>query len=149
MDKIWLVLATNKYSTDDSEKNTVICRTKEEAIKHFKSLSKSYLEQAKSKYKDTYNLEDISSFEDYSKRADEYGDTILVNFKDSENEKLLYTYNTMYDECDEPYTEEFIIHMYACVPGERHFTLLSVLDKDENKSNVDDFYQTLLSEEIE
>lgn len=142
MEKIWLVIGINTYSYDDTEMNTIICKTKEEALIKFNELSLQYLSSAKETYSSKYSVDADLSFSDYKSIAFNSGDIISVSCDlEKDEDKLLYIVNNFrknigYDE------ETFVVHMYPCVFGERDFSILSPIFGEEK--SAEDFYKSLV-----
>lgn len=145
MDKVWLIVNVNTYSYDETEVNTILCKTEEDVLEKFNELSLYYLSSSKQDYANRYNVSEDLSFCEYEKIAFNNGDSISIGcLLDNGDDKTLsiinkYKTNKGYDE------ETFIIHMYPCIFGEREFSVLApVCDKDNKKQEVENFYKLLV-----
>ena len=121
--------------------NTVVCKTKDEAIEKFKEFSLKFLSDVKTISSDRYSVADNLSFVEYAELAKKEGESLSVGYLSKDDEDFTVSIvNTIptqngYDE------ETFIIHMYPCVFGERDFSILSpVLNAEEE---ADAFYELL------
>ena len=142
MNKIWVIVGVNTYSYDNTEMNTLVGKTYDDAVEQFKMLSKKYLNGEKERCAERYNVSNNLSFKEYKEIALSFGDVLDYGYASTGIEELtlsIRNHLTNRDgSCD---TEEFIIHMYPCDFSKGNFSQLIPING--MVEDVDIFFNTL------